>query len=176
LFECLAAWDALGTTIPVEVMKEGLASLRLNRRDLGGCINFADRGYQRNLIHYTEHYEVLVICWRSGQRSQIHDHGGSTCGVLMVEGVATETSFEVSRCGRLLPTRSRRLRAGALAVSRSGDIHQVANLEPPTVDLISLHVYSPRLSSPNFYRIGDTTLADHDQLMLAMPKTITVRF
>jgi cysteine dioxygenase len=173
LIELLAKWDALGTTLPERTIRSGLASLCLDRRGLGESVNFDETSYQRNLIHNSEKYEVLVICWRSGQRSPIHDHGDSACGFLVVEGAATETSFEVSPSGRLVPALSRRLGAGAPAVSTSGDIHQVANPEPPAMDLIGLHVYSPRLTTNHLYRLDDTSLADHDRLILVLPKTIT---
>jgi hypothetical protein len=60
-------------------------------------------------------------------------------------------------------------------VSRGGDIHQVANLEATGSDLISLHVYSPRLSDPRVYRLAETTLAEHDRIVDAPPETIVAR-
>ena len=59
---------------------------------------------------------------------------------------------------RLIEARSHRIETGSIVVSRGGDIHQVANLESPGVDLISLHVYSPRLQGARYYRMdGDRT-------------------
>jgi cysteine dioxygenase len=175
LVALLTAWDSLGCTIPADAIRSGLERLVLDRDALRGHIHFNDRTYQRTLIHSAESYEVLILCWRSGQRSPIHDHGHSTCGVLVLEGTATETSFSASPCGRLVPTHSRRIEAGSSVVSRGGDIHQVANLEATGSDLISLHVYSPRLWDPRVYRIADTTLAEHDRLVDSPPETIVAR-
>jgi hypothetical protein len=51
------------------------------------------------------------------------------------------------------PLQTRRIKAGSCVISRGSDIHQVANLEPAGIDLISLHIYSPPLSAFRTYRI-----------------------
>jgi cysteine dioxygenase len=155
LISLLAQWDCLGKAIPSDEIRLGLTMLSLDRDALLGCVHFHERAYQRNLIHFTEAYEVLVICWRSGQRSPIHDHGESTCGVLVVEGVATETIFATNQKKGLNEAQSLRIEAGSVIVSRGGDIHQVSNLESAGTDLITLHVYSPRLHGNRHYRIDE---------------------
>ena len=49
-------------------------------------------------------------------------------------------------------------------------IHQMANLEPPGHDLITLHVYSPPPSCWNYYTLDVTTLADHDSCFTKGPR------
>src|SRR5208283_2753136 len=93
LIELLIGWDTLAAPLPEDLIRSGLVQLSLDRGALHGCAHFNERTYQRNLVHHTANYEILVLCWRSGQRSPIHDHGESACGVPVVEGVATETSF-----------------------------------------------------------------------------------
>ncbi len=172
LISLLARWDSLTGAIPGDEIRIGLAALNLDRDALLGCINFNERAYQRNLIHSTETYEVLVLCWRSGQRSPIHDHGESTCGVLVVEGVATETIFAANPGKPLIEARSRRIEAGSIVISHGGDIHQVANLESPGADLISLHVYSPRFRGARYYRIDGTEHPMHTHIITVVPETI----
>ena len=70
---------------------ESLKGLELERADLAGALVFADRNYRRIAIRRRPHYEALVLCWKSGQRSPIHNHLGSSCVVRVVEGRATET-------------------------------------------------------------------------------------
>jgi cysteine dioxygenase len=153
-------------------MRLGLEELKLCRHALAGCVHFNDRAYQRNLIHFAEHYEVLVLCWRSGQHSPIHDHGESTCCVLVVEGVATEATFQARSGKGLVVTHSRDLEAGHVMVSRGGDIHQVSNEEPHGVDLVSLHVYSPRLRHNRTFRIDGTERVFGPHALKRYPKTI----
>jgi cysteine dioxygenase len=156
LMSLLARWDRLHGPIPGNEIRLGLESLNLDRDALLEWVYFDERAYQRNLIHCTDAYEVLVLCWRSGQRSPIHDHSQSTCGVLVVEGVATETVFLARPGERLIKTRARRIEAWSIIVSRGDDIHQILNMESLGTDLVSLHVYSPPLRRNRYYSI-DTT-------------------
>jgi predicted metal-dependent enzyme (double-stranded beta helix superfamily) len=73
----------------------------------------------------------------------------------VVEGVATETVFIVRPGKRLIEAQAWRFEAGSVIVSCGGDIHQLANLESPGTDLVSLHVYSPRLQVCRYYGIDE---------------------
>ena len=172
LIELLTGWDSLAGPIPEDLIRSGLEQLSLDRDALRGCAHFNERMYQRSLIHHTANYEILVLCWRSGQRSPIHDHGESACGVLVVEGVATETSFLADSIGKMIVSRSRRIPAGSIVVSRGSDIHRVANLENPGADLISLHVYSPRLAASRYFRIDQRQLVHEAHMSIPFPETI----
>jgi len=172
LISLLARWDLLPSAIPENEVRLSLAALSLDRDALQGCVHFNERAYQRNLIHFTDSYEVLVLCWRSGQRSPIHDHGESTCAVLVVEGVATETLFVAKPGRRLVEAQARRNEAGTVLISQGRDIHQVSNLEAPGQDLISLHVYSPRLLVNKYYRIDGTEYRMGPHFPTIYPQTV----
>ena len=165
-------WDCRGGPIPLDELRGNLGRLSLDREDFPGYVIFSDRSYQRVIIRRGPSYEALILCWRSGQRSPIHDHSGSACVVYVIEGTATETIFEPSPCGRLVPTLSRTAPAGSISACHDSDIHQMANLEPAGCDLITLHVYSPPLAGMQLYSVGDTTLADHDDLIVLRSPTI----
>jgi cysteine dioxygenase len=170
LRDLLTSWERARSPLSRQTIRRGLGDLRLGREDVADRIAFSEAAYQRTLIFRGECFEALLLCWRSGQMSPIHDHTGSTCGVRVIEGAATETIFAPSPCGRLVPARSRCLGAGSVCVSYDADIHQMGNLAPPGNDLITLHVYSPRLSAMRIYSIGETTLADHDRLATRRPR------
>ena len=163
-------------TIPFAELHESLKGLTLERADLAGALVFAERNYRRIAIRKSPHYEALILCWKSGQRSPIHNHLGSSCVVRVVEGRATETSFVKSPCGQLVPQRSRTFPAGSVTGCKDEAVHQMANLEPPGQDLITLHVYSPPPSSWNYFTLDVTTLADHDRLLHDRPETVVVDF
>jgi cysteine dioxygenase len=168
----LALWDRSGLSLERRAVARILGGLELRREDMAEWTHFSTVGYQRVVIHRTPEFEVLLLCWRSRQRSPIHDHGGSTCGVRVIAGTATETTYTASPCGCLYPLRSRCLEAGSVCVNDDTDIHQVANLAPPGHDLITLHIYSPPLLATKTYSITETTLADHDRLATRRPRDL----
>lgn len=160
----LQHWDRFVGPIPESAIRDGLRGLHIDRHALWGCVQFEGRSYQRTRLHARDHYEVVVVCWRSGQVGPIHDQGGSTAGMLVVEGVATEIGFMSAACGLIAPSRSQRIEAGAVALTRPREIHQVANLEAAGTDLVVLQVCSPPPSAARCRRLSETTFADHDSL------------
>jgi uncharacterized NAD(P)/FAD-binding protein YdhS len=174
LLDLLRRWDARPEAIPHAELLEGLKGLDLDRTDLAEALVFDDRAYRRVAVWRRPHYEALVLCWRSGQGSPIHDHAGSSCAVRVVEGRATETRYAPSPCGRLVPRRSLAHPAGVVLGCRGDCIHQMANLEPAGHDLITLHVYSPPPAGWRDYPLDQTTLAGHDRLIRDRPRTLVV--
>src|SRR5439155_1043142 len=106
---------------------------------------FSAERYVRNRLHDGPAYQALVLCWRNGQRSPIHNHRGSRCGVKVLRGVAVETVFAPAPNGMVYATGSRELRTGHICASSDEDIHQISNLQGGGADLITLHLYSPPL-------------------------------
>ena len=143
----------LGRRPAVDEMTRQMQQLELSVDDLADWVRFDDAGYARNLIYLGEGFEVLALCWRSGQRSPIHAHAESTCGIRVLRGVATETTFDVSPCGQVVAAGSRELPAPSATASQDNDTHQISNLQPAGQDLITLHVYSPPLRSMEMFSI-----------------------
>src|SRR5207249_2304648 len=98
-------------------------------------------------------YQALLLCWRNGQRSPIHDHRGSNCGVRILSGVATETVFERNENGLVYATFSREMAEGSICANSDDDIHQMSNLQPGKADLVTLHIYSPPLLHMGTYSL-----------------------
>ena len=80
-------------------------------------------------VHDGPAYQALLLCWRNGQRSPIHNHRGSNCGVKVLRGVATETVFGRAPNGMVVADRSRDLPPGHICASADDDIHQMSNLQ-----------------------------------------------
>jgi len=144
LSEMLREFDKFESKISLEKIGERLKKLEINFERVKDYRKFSSEGYQRNLIHVGKVYQALLLCWLWNQRSPIHDHKGSSCGVRVVEGVATETIFEMKR-GNVFPTKTGELRAGEVCVSEDSDIHQISNLGNVGDYLTTLHIYSPPL-------------------------------
>jgi cysteine dioxygenase len=155
--------NELFTYLDSLTQRAGLTDLVAQLRDLevgsevDSFIRFSDRGYARNLIRAGKFYHVLALCWKNGQRSPIHDHAGSSCGVRVLRGTLTETFFAYAANGHIKATSSRDLPAGAVCASQDTDIHQVSNLQPGSADLVTLHVYSPPLLWMGTYSLTDRT-------------------
>jgi cysteine dioxygenase len=176
LIQLFDRWDKVARPLSEHEIQSGLRQLSLDRGSLDGCSHFNERVYQRTLIHDNRNYEVPVLCWRSGQSSPIHDHGESYCGVLVVEGLATETAFLANQAGHVLDCRSRLITASTMVVSRFADVHPVANLENAGRDLITLHVYSRRLTMTRYFRDEQERLVPESTTSRLLSDTIPAVF
>ena len=73
--------DSLAGKPPLDELTRRVANLEVSCADLAPFIRFSDQSYTRNLVRAGRHYNVLVLCWKNGQRSPIHDHKGSSCAM-----------------------------------------------------------------------------------------------
>ena len=160
LLELLRALDAYQGRIPLDRLAAHLEAASFSFEDVQAQAVFGDRTYRRNLLHHGPAYQALLLCWRNGQRSPIHDHRGSSCGVRVLRGVATETRFTLSPNGMILATNSRELAAGSVCASQDADIHQMSNLQAGGADLVTLHVYSPPLLRMGTYSLTDRSVGE----------------
>jgi cysteine dioxygenase len=142
-----------------------LRELRISCDDVADHVLFSSRGYARNLVRSGPWYSLLVLCWRNGQRSPIHDHAGSSCGVRVLRGTMTETRFEFAPNGHVKAVASRDLGPGSVCGSQDFDLHQVSNLQAGNADLVTLHVYSPALVKMGTYSLTDTVRGEELMLM-----------
>jgi uncharacterized NAD(P)/FAD-binding protein YdhS len=172
LLGLLERWDALDGPIPNSDLIASLEALRIGHDDLADVIGFDEGCYRRTIVHCRSHYQVLVLCWRSGQRSPIHDHRGSNCVVRVIRGRVIETRFDRTPSGRLVPSSSHEHCEGATAACCGEEIHQMGNFDAPGRNLVTLHVYSPPPLRWRFYEVGETTLADHDGLIRKPARTV----
>ncbi len=159
LAEFLASLDFYSDRVPLDELTRRLESLAMDVDDVRDVLVFGRESYRRNLIHAGAAYHALVLCWRAGQRSPIHDHRGSSCAVRILKGVATETQFEKTKDGHVFATFSRKLAAGSVCASQDDDIHQMSNLQSG-IDLVTLHIYSPPLLVMGQYSLTVPTVAE----------------
>ena len=138
-------------------------ALRLDLDDalVGAHVRFDDDHYARNLICRTPQFELLVLCWKPGQASTIHDHAGSLNVTRVYSGELTSRTFRrrdggrgVSEIGGAAAGELPRgpvdlvdervfAGAGAATVDR-GEIHQLAN--ESAEGLVTVHLYGPPLT------------------------------
>jgi cysteine dioxygenase len=147
LLPLVAYLDGLDARASIERVRELLETSDVTLDDLRDFVVFDSNHYRRNLVSIGPWYEILVICWQSGQRSPIRNHAASTCGLKVLEGIGTETIFDHSPCGQVVALSSRQLSPGYVCASQDTDTHQVSNLRPAGENLVTLHIYSPPLRS-----------------------------
>jgi len=152
--------DNLTERATVGELQEQLTGLDVNIKDVSDHIRFGDKSYLRNLVREGPWYHLLVICWRSGQRSPIHNHAGSTCGLRILGGVATETRFETTPSELIKAVNSIDMSVDEMAVMQDSEIHQVSNLQAEGKDLVTLHIYSPPLLRMDTYSLTDKAIGE----------------
>jgi tellurite resistance-related uncharacterized protein len=88
-------------------------------------------------------YEVWLLSWVPGQGSGLHDHGGSSGVLTVLEGELSERALGANG------ETQRSLSAADQRVFAPGYVHEVANdsLEPA----VSLHIYFPGLTEMTTY-------------------------
>jgi cysteine dioxygenase len=155
LAEFFSYLDQLQARATLADLQAQLDELDIDCEDVAEFIRFSDRHYMRNLMRAGPWYHALILCWKNGQRSPIHDHAGSSCAVRVLRGTLTETFFEFAPNGHVKATFSRDLTAGNVCASQDTDMHQVSNLQPGDADLVTLHVYSPPLMWMGTYSLTD---------------------
>ena len=110
---------------------------------------FAANTYTRNLLCRSADFELLVLCWKPGHESTIHDHAGSLNAIRVYRGELTSRVF-VPAAGSPVGTgpvglvaEERVQEGGWTGVDRDG-IHQLANTS--NEHLVTVHVCAPPLT------------------------------
>lgn len=140
--------DRFRDPIPPAVLHSALLAVDLDLDSLSSRVHFDSHTYRRNLLHRGPSYEALLVCWRPGQASPIHDHGGSSCAFRIVHGVGSESVFTLD-ADRLRPLEERTHATGTVTSSRDEEIHELVNRQ--AFDLVTIHLYSPALDRLRTY-------------------------
>ena len=165
LHDLIAFLDGLQQRAPLAQLVAELAGLRVDCDELGEHVLFSDQQYARNLVRKGPWYHLLVLCRKNGQRSPIHDHAGSTCGVRVLRGVLTETTFAFAPNGHVKAIGSRDIAEGQVCGTQDDDLHQISNLQAGEADLVTLHVYTPPLVWMGTYSMYDTSRGQERMLL-----------
>lgn len=142
------------STIPeAEFTHENILQfLRENRVDpytLSPYTYFCADHYTRNLIHKTDLFELIAICWDRGQKSPIHNHRDQKCWMGMPYGQLQVHNFKLIQkdpsTGYCELQSSDHFLLSAdcpQEVNPEEPIHQVLNLPSFNSRAVSLHIYS----------------------------------
>jgi cysteine dioxygenase len=133
---------------------EWMERVEVSREELRPYVSFKEATYARHRVFLCDQAELLVLCWRPGQRTPIHDHAGSFGAVRVLEGFMWETLFEMDSSEGLRYKSAREWTHGRVTGADVPDIHQLGNPDVSGRDLVTLHIYSPPLASLNVYKVG----------------------
>jgi predicted metal-dependent enzyme (double-stranded beta helix superfamily) len=132
-----------------------VSRLRATPGELARYQHWSDEKYTRTRFYEGPRFEILVLCWQEGQMSPIHDHANSICSMLVLEGEARTTMYEV-RAGRgLVEEATTALAAGQITTVYGGDIHKVGNAKGSGRRLITIHFYLPPIKEMLVWDEGD---------------------
>jgi cysteine dioxygenase len=140
----------------LEELDGWLKRVRVREEDLRPHRGFKAGTYARHRVARNEFVELLVLCWRPGQRTPIHDHNGSYGAVRVCEGVMWETMFDLDATSTLFYKSAREWKPGAVTGADVPDIHQLGNPEVSGKNLVTLHLYAPPLNVLNTYKVGSS--------------------
>lgn len=138
-----------------------LDEVEIGAEELQPYIGFKSGTYARHRVLTGEFAEVLVLCWRPGQRTPIHDHNGSFGAVRVCRGVMWETIFAFDEAHKLCYKSAREWRSAEVTRADVPDIHQLGNPEVSGQNLITLHIYAPPLGVLNTYKVGSSEVGHY---------------
>jgi cysteine dioxygenase len=150
------------TAVPsLPALNELIERTNIGEDEVQPYLGFKEGNYSRHRVMKNEFAEMLVLCWKPGQRTPIHDHNGSHGAVFVHEGVLWETTFAYDVETGLNYQSHRELRAGGLTGSEIPDIHQLGNPDVSGRDLITIHIYAPPLGVLKTYKLGSATVEQY---------------
>ena len=97
----------------------------------------------------TRSYDAWLLGWPPGAGLDLHDHGESSAALCVVSGVLDERHLPARAAGGVA---TRRLGAGDSLSFNSAHVHAMYNSSD--VFAMSVHVYSPPLSTMTFFEQG----------------------
>jgi cysteine dioxygenase len=151
-----------------EAISSFMDAHRLSAEELRPFTFWRDDYYTRNLIFRDDKFEVMAICWKPGQKTVIHSHNGALGWMTVPQGEVAVHDYKYVSCDH--PERQNVVGIDCLAggheieLDRTGSvhvhvssniyrvdklhtIHQIENVDPSQVGVVSVHIYSPPIDS-----------------------------
>lgn len=156
--ELIEILQSQSTPPSLEQLYKWLERARISDTELNPYLGFKDRTYSRHLVCRNEAVEMLVLCWKPGQRTVIHDHSGSHGAVLVQQGFVWESNFTFDENDGLRYESGREYITGQVTGADVPDIHQLGNPDISGQNLITIHIYAPPLGVLHTYKPGSATI------------------
>ena len=161
-------------SVPLGELVDLMKQLDLSPQDVEEHLNFSDEKYLRNLWRCGRGYSALLLCWCSGQDTPIHNHQGSACGVLVVQGKVTENIYIKNEDGSLKLHVTNEYKPGFVCGSYDADIHDIANLQNEGERMVTLHIYTPALTDYHVFQMDGSSKIFTDSTMDQQKKMLSM--
>lgn len=141
----------------IEVLKQTNAenyitvvkNMNLPISDFENFAHFKEDGYARNCIIKTPKFELILICWKKGDRTPIHGHDKQKCWVYLVDGEMTELRYKYDN-GKLSESNRQQMKSRDLTYMQdSMGYHLLKNSEEQKA--MTLHLYMNPVESCEVY-------------------------
>src|SRR5213080_3252997 len=96
--EGLKTFERPDDHITTDRVRSYIDSMRLSARELEPFVHFRDDFYTRNLVYRDPLFEVMVICWKPGQKTAIHTHNGQLGWMQMAQGEVAVHNYKYLTC------------------------------------------------------------------------------
>ncbi len=150
--------ETLPDKVSLDILEKFVLEADVSKLPLDEYVSFSDDGYQRSTVHVSSKCEVVVLCFKEGQATPIHDHAGSVGITIVLDGIMTEELFNKQQTGVILNTLTREFGTDALSHTYLTTIHRVSNAH--TGGLVTIHIYFPPLALMNIYNLKDTHIEE----------------
>ncbi|MFL6231492.1 MAG: cysteine dioxygenase [Pyrinomonadaceae bacterium] len=157
LIETIAGLEASPTFADLQ---RWLADVEVAEAELAPYVKFRPGTYFRTRVIKNEFVEMLVLCWRPGHYTSIHDHNGSYSSIRVLTGEMHETLYDYDAERGLCEADTRRWAPGHVATADIPDIHRIGNHPDDTCDMITLHCYAPPFDVINTYQPGSREIGE----------------
>jgi predicted metal-dependent enzyme (double-stranded beta helix superfamily) len=119
---------------------------------LENYLSYCEDRYTRHLVHKDKAFELLVICWGSGQGAPIHGHEGELCWARVERGQLRFSDYKlVSEEPLRLERVDEPVDGTAGFLDGPAEIHAVENPVEFGANAASLHLYSKPYSECDIY-------------------------
>ncbi len=123
-----------------------IRQMNISPNEFESYASWDKKGYTRNCINRNNEYELILLCWRKGDTTPIHGHGGQICWVYQIEGQMTEIRYKKDRSGNLIEANRKHLSPGMTSfMSNSMGYHKLNN--DTNGRALTLHIYVSPITS-----------------------------
>ncbi|HEY0975894.1 MAG TPA: cysteine dioxygenase family protein [Flavobacteriales bacterium] len=118
-----------------------LARTRIPLDRLSGRLSWGKRKYERVCLAREKDFEVLLIGYRPGQGTSIHDYDSAEAWVMPVSGELQEERFDLDPAGRPSPVTTRIIGPWTISyLPQERSVHRFTNVGPDPC--MTLNIYA----------------------------------
>ncbi|MCF6147359.1 MAG: hypothetical protein E3K37_01740 [Candidatus Kuenenia sp.] len=148
----IARFESLQEIPTEKELRNCIEGLSREQFSIDQYIMFSEHEYKRNIIYTSSKCELVILCFKPGQYTPIHDHGGSVGIAFIYEGIMTEELFDKQlSSGMIVPSVKKLCSANEASCIDVTTIHRVSNTHND--GLVALNIYLPPLTSMNIYNL-----------------------